>query len=222
MTKRKKFLSLYESYITRFERGGFLVGDIFKFHDNFKSLDEYKQLGQNVKDLIDQMIDSGLHVRVVGIKDTTSPIYPGNPQTSSLQVILTLALDNGGGRYTHIVAVPCCLGQPDPQGVNLPSIPDAVRRKDRVNIKPKEMKKGNNVSNKTDRGNRKLTDTNMSLPTKNTVIPSKPVTPSPSVASQTKSYTEQYVTGSSAVISEQSKEDAKPVSSVLNYMSLTR
>jgi len=208
MARRKKFLSLYESYITRFERGGFLVGDIFKFHDNFKSHEDYKCLGQNVKDLVDQMIESGLHIRVVGIKDTTSPVFPGNPQTSSLQVILTLALDNGGGRYTHLVAIPCCLGQPVPCDPNLPPIPDAFRRKDRVNIKPKEMKKSNNISNKTDRGNRKLSDTNMSLPTKNTVLPSKPATPSPSVASQSKPFTEQ--------VEEQSS------SYTAQYMSLAR
>jgi hypothetical protein len=47
------------------------------------------------------MIETGLHVRVVGIKDTTSPRYPGNPQTSYADVSLTLALDSGGGRYTH-------------------------------------------------------------------------------------------------------------------------
>ena len=60
MARRKKVLSLYESYITRYERGGFLVGDIFKFNNNFRSSEDYKALGQNVKDLIDQMIDSGL------------------------------------------------------------------------------------------------------------------------------------------------------------------
>lgn len=221
MARRKKFLSLYESYMTRYERGGFLVGDIFKFNGNFRSHEDYKVLGQNVKDLIDQMIDSGLNIRVVGIKDTTSPIYPGNPQTSSLQVILTLALDSGGGRYTHLVAIPCCLGQPQPCGPNLPPIPDAIRRKNRVNIKPKEMKKSNNISNKTDRGNRKLSDTNMSLPTKNTVLPSKPVTPSPSVASQAKAYTEQYMTNAPLVL-ETAKEQPSTRRYTEQYMSLTR
>ena len=101
MAREKKFLTLFESYFSRYERGGFLVGDVFKFNDGFKSTEGYKKLGQNTKDMIDQMIESGLHVRVVGIKDTTSPRYPGNPQTSSTDVELTLALDNGGGRYTH-------------------------------------------------------------------------------------------------------------------------
>ena len=35
MAKDKKFLSLLEKYQSRFETKGFLVGDVFKFNDNF-------------------------------------------------------------------------------------------------------------------------------------------------------------------------------------------
>ena len=41
----KKFVNLHESYMRRYQRGGFLVGDVFKFNDNFKSTDEFKELG---------------------------------------------------------------------------------------------------------------------------------------------------------------------------------
>ena len=74
----KKFVKLHESYMRRYERGGFLVGDVFKFNDNFKSSDGFKQLGTNTQDLINQMIDSGLHIRIVGIKDTSPARYPAN------------------------------------------------------------------------------------------------------------------------------------------------
>ena len=46
----KKFVSLHESYMRRYERGGFLVGDVFKFNDNFKSTDEFKALGTNTQE----------------------------------------------------------------------------------------------------------------------------------------------------------------------------
>ncbi len=187
----KKYLTLVEAYLSRFQRGGFLVGDVFKFNDNFKTTEQYKKLGQNVKDMIDQMIDTGLNVRVVGIKDTTSPRYPGNPQTSSSDVELSLALDNGGGRYTHYINISPEMGQPLDIYPNLPPIPDAARRKDKVNIKPEELKKMDNISNKTDRGNAKLSDTEISLPTKNTSIPSVQATPSMEVTS----YTHEYMKG---------------------------
>jgi hypothetical protein len=187
----KKYLTLVETYLSRYERGGFLVGDVFKFNDNFKSSDTYKKLGSNSRDLIDQMIETGLHVRVVGIKDTTSPRYPGNPQTSSADVSLTLALDSGGGRYTHYVNVSPDLGEPVSFYPNLPPIPDAVVRKNNTNIKPKEMEPQDNLSNQSDKGDGKLSKTNLTLPVKDTTLPSKPVTPSPAVDS----YTHDYLAG---------------------------
>jgi hypothetical protein len=178
MSKQQKYLTLVEAYLSRFERGGFLVGDVFKFDAKFKSTEGYKKLGVNTRDMIDQMIETGLNVRVVGIKDTTSPRYPGNPQTSSNDVELTLALDNGGGRYSHYVNVTPDLGTPETYYPNLPPIPDAVIRKNNVNIKPEELKRQDNITNKTDKGDGTLSDTEISLATANTNIPS-PKAPSP-------------------------------------------
>jgi hypothetical protein len=184
----KKYLTLVEAYLSRFQRGGFLVGDVFKFNDNFKTLDCYKNLGQNVKDMIDQMIETGLHVRVVGIRDKGMPRYPGNPQTSSNDVELSLALDNGGGRYTHYINLAPEMGSSETYYPNLPPIPDAVVRKSKVNIKPEELEKIDNITNKTDRGTGAYMDTERSLPKDNTTLPSVQATPSPAVTSHTHEY----------------------------------
>ena len=189
MAKEKKFVKLFENYMRRFERGGFLVGDVFKFNDDFKSHDAYKGLGDNIKELIDDMIESGLHIRVVNIKDTDPARYPSNDQTSSLKTVLDIALDTGGGRYSHYCSVPCALGQPVQYAPNLLPIPDAMRRKDNVNIKPEEAEEDkDNIQNKTDRGNGELSNTERSLPKDNTQIPSQPATPSQEVNSYTKQY----------------------------------
>lgn len=191
MSSPKKYLTLVEAYLSRYERGGFQVGDVFKFNDNFKSSEAYSKLGQNVKSYIDEMIETGFHIRVVGIKDSTSLVYPGNPQTSSSDVELTLALDNGGGRYSHYISLSPSLGQPVDFYPNLSPIPDAAKRPDNTNIKPEELPKQDHISNKTDRGDGKLSDTDLSLPTSNTTIPSSQASPSPS----TKSYTYEYMRG---------------------------
>tara|TARA_R110002051_G_scaffold83337_1_gene147672 strand:- start:84 stop:674 length:591 start_codon:yes stop_codon:yes gene_type:complete len=188
----KKFVSLHESYMKRYERGGFLVGDVFKFNDNYKSSDGYKELGKSTQGLITKLIDSGLHIRITGIKDTSPSRYPANPDTSSLNVILNLALDTGGGRYSDHVSVPGSLGYSVEYYPNLLPIPDALRRKDNVNIKPEEYVEDEEMlSNRADRGGtepHELTPTERSLPKQNTVIPSDPVTPSPAVASYTNQY----------------------------------
>ena len=190
MAKQKKFMPLLESYMKRFERGGFLVGDIFNFDDNFKSHEEYKALGQNIKDMIDEMIESGLHIRVVGIKDEAPQRYPANADGGSLTPVLNIALDNMGGRVTHHCSIPCCLGQPGESPYpNLDPIPDGVRRKDKVNIKPEEVVEDEeNLSNKTDKGNGELSQTKLKLPTGNTELPSTAATPSMEVNSYTKDY----------------------------------
>ena len=207
MAKEKKFVALFENYMRRFERGGFLVGDVFKFNDGFKNDDSYKALGDNVKDLLDQMIESGLHIRVVGIKDTSPARYPGNEQTSSLNTVLDIALDTGGGRYTHYCSVPCGLGQPVQYAPNLLPIPDAMRRKDNVNIKPEEAEEDTeNIQNLTARGapgtedhvGSPLTPTERSLPKQNTQIPSQPATPTQEVNSYTKNYLADLKKGPSA------------------------
>ena len=194
----KKFVNLHESYMRRYERGGFLVGDVFKFNDNFKSSDAYRQLGSNTQQLIDQMIDSGLHVRVVGIKDTMPARYPANDDTSSLAVNLDIALDTGGGRYSHHCTVPGNLGEPIQYAPNLLPIPDAMKRKSNVNIKPEEVEDYDNVSNKTDKGDGQLSDTELALADDNTQIPSDAVTPSPEVTSYTHQYLGDLATGPSA------------------------
>ena len=188
----KKFVQLHESYMRRYERGGFLVGDVFKFNDNFKGSDGFKQLGTNTQDLINQMIDSGLHIIIVGIKDTSPARYPANPDTSSLNVVLDIALDTGVGRYSHYCSLPGDLGEAIQYYPNLLPIPDAIKRADKVNIKPEEIAEDEeNLANRADRGGTEphdLTPTERSLPKKNTVIPSDPATPSPAVASYTNEY----------------------------------
>ena len=57
MANQKKYLTLVEAYLSRYQRGGFQVGDLFKFNDKFKSLDCYKKLGDNTKQMLDQMIE---------------------------------------------------------------------------------------------------------------------------------------------------------------------
>ena len=137
MAKSNKFTTLLESYMRRNQRGGFLVGDVFKFKDNFKNEDGYKDLGDIVKASIDSMIDSGLHIRVINIKDTSPARYPASDQTSSLDVVLDIALDTGGGRYTDQCSIPGGLGSCEQYAPNLLlfQMSSAVRVRLTLNLK---------------------------------------------------------------------------------------
>ena len=99
MAKDKKFLHLFEYYMAKYPargiQSGFQQNDVFKFNDNFKSDDVYEGLPTNVKEIIDDFIDTGLHLRVRGI----------SPEGDKL----TLSVDHGGDRYVRTVYVPCHL-----------------------------------------------------------------------------------------------------------------
>lgn len=176
-------MSLFESYMNRHQRGGFLVGDIFKFNSNFKSTPEYKEMGDNTKEVLDTLSTTDLYVIVTGIRDKDGGArFPGNPQTASGEVILDIALDQGGGRYSDHCAVPVCFGEPDDSYGSGPKPTPASRvRDDKVNIKPKPVDEAEeeNPSNLSDRGDGKLKRTEIDNAKKNTKLKSKPATKSP-------------------------------------------
>lgn len=125
MAKDNKFLSLFETYESRYDQKGFKVGDVFKFNDDFKSHDQYKGLPDNVKAVIDSMIDSGLHVRVSQVNADAGDVV--------------VASDHGGGRLVGKIRLPLELGQPVDFGVNLPPVADVQKRDDKVNITPVDI-----------------------------------------------------------------------------------
>lgn len=124
MAKDNKFLALLEKYQERFTQKGFLVGDVIKFNDNFKSHESYKSLPDNVKEVIDSYIDSGLHIRVTQADGSGDVV---------------VAQDHGGGRFVGNVTIPCCLGAPVDFGDNLPPVPEVQRHDTKVDIKPVEV-----------------------------------------------------------------------------------
>ena len=182
-SKTGKFDAIFESCMQRYERGGFLVGDCFEFVPKFKSTPEYKALGDSVKAMLDEMIETGLNIHVINIKDTAS-------HGATLHPTLSIAVDTGGKRYSTYVDIPDVLGQPIDYGHNLPPIPDAMVRDNNITLKPEEAEEDKeNLSNKTDKGDGKLSNTERTLASKNTKIPSKAATPTPAAT-----YTQNYMT----------------------------
>jgi len=186
---KRRYLTLVENYMKRFERGGFLVGDVLKFNDNFSSSPSFKKLGTNIQELVNQMIESGLHVRVVGIRDAIPGARSPAPDVAGAEVVLDIALDNGGGRYTHYASIPTDLVSPETYYPNLPPIPDAVRKNYPVDLKPKELVPDDKaITNVTDKGDGKHSTSDYKLGQSNNTIPSQPATKSPEVNSYTKDY----------------------------------
>lgn len=195
---QKRFLQMCESAVTRHTRGGFLVGDYIKFVDKATTNNEYKSLGDNVKELISDMLASGLHMRVVGINDLYPARYPGNPDTMNGMVSVNIALDNGGGRYSHYCTVPsCCLQTIDYAPNVAPPFSDTLVRPNGTIITPVEYKPDSEMievikqTRKSDQGGT-TKDVETSLAKKQVKIPASSAK-DPTFA-KPKAYKESYIT----------------------------
>lgn len=136
----KKFRKIFENAAGRYERGGFLEGDCIVLRKNYKRCKVYQNAPSNVKDILDQMAGSDLNLRVVGLKQKNpSNYYQGNTENLNDDIILTVALDIGGGRYTQLVNISPDMVDGLDHKPNLPPIPDSLKRKSPVNIKPEPL-----------------------------------------------------------------------------------
>lgn len=173
----KKFIKIMESALSRYTRGGFLVGDYVTFVKGYKSDEKYKELNEIVKDAIEELIKSSLHIRVVGVDDYSPVRYPGNPDTANGIVSVKIAADHGGGRMFGNITVPPCILSVVDYYPNYAPFPDSLTRPNNEIIKPEEAEKVN--------GGIKGGD--YSLPTKNTKLKGS--------KKKAESYTTNYLAG---------------------------
>ena len=158
-----KFDQIFETVIQRFSAGGFLVGDVVKLKSNYKSSDCCKYMNDQMKSELDQLAKSGLNIFVTKIGDTMSGASAGNQFKDSSRITVTIAGDQGGGRYYgHITVTPDLLELVDVSG-GLP-VPDQFRKKDVVIIKPEKVEDDeSHITRVTDKGNGKNTPTQLKL-----------------------------------------------------------
>ena len=175
---RKKFINLLETAISRYTRGGFLVGDYVEFIKDYKSKDEFKNLQPHFKETIEELIKSSLRIRIIGVDDFIPSRFPGNPDTSNGMVTLKIAADHGGGRLLYSINI-------SPNLVTvLDFYPNLAPFPDQFNYQNKELHQPEEVDG-VDGG---IKGGDYALPTKNTVLKNKK-------AKKGESYTSNYLTG---------------------------
>jgi hypothetical protein len=141
----KRFDELYESALQRFTRGGFLTGDYVKFIDNVLKDEWFESQASNVKDNIKKLAESDLNLRVSAVKTLRPSIQSGNVEMSGTEFNVDITQETAPGLYTSFATVPAKILVHKDYGVNLGPIPDSLKGKTPINIKPEEM--ADNVSN---------------------------------------------------------------------------
>ena len=193
---RNKFLTLVENNITRYSNGGMLVGDIVKLADGYKSHEAFKDLSKDVQSAIEEFFKADdLNKRIINIKTYYPTSAPNNEDNRGNCFTVEVAVELAPGRYykERKISVPnCILSVVKPEGANLPSIPDSLRKKEKINHKPMAPEENEEVPNNpyvqtlmTQDGN-KMSRGDKALLNKNVTIPSSPAKGmnSPMVAKQ--------------------------------------
>jgi hypothetical protein len=194
----KRFIKLYESIVNRYNRGGFLTGDVVKFIPDVLRDPFFKGVSDDYKAKVKEYSECGENIRVRNIKSNFPAVMgAGNTDYNGYSFGIEVCREIAPGRYdnesvvvpqhliTHISAYP-----------NLPQVPDKFKRKDDSQITPVEVKDENEEvpflspgrTLTADRGNKKDTHSDVSLANKNIKIPSSPAQGSRDPANYTANY----------------------------------
>lgn len=187
-----KFLKLVENTITRYSNGGILTGDQVELSNKCKSVPDYKNLPDDVKQQIEELFASDDTVIVVNIQTKMPSTSPGNADNRGTEFVATVARMIDSGRYDNQnkVSLPLnCLKKVD-NGINRNTVPDSVKYDNKVQIDPIEAEENEEQQQTMTQQGDSLKKTNLSNARSNTKIPSKPATPSPAV---NENYTSQYM-----------------------------
>jgi hypothetical protein len=139
-----KFDVLFENLLERFQQGGFIIGDRVRFKKDALNSDFMKGKGQNFIDVVKSCMDPGfdLNLRISAIKSiypTTTQNYRGGTESPD-KIYADVIVEYAPGLYRTPMTVPIELLELQNDGINTGPVPDSVRRKSKINIKPEKIK----------------------------------------------------------------------------------
>ena len=97
----KKFLKLVENTITRYSNGGILTGDQVELGSDYKSIPDYKNLTDDIKQHIEELFSDDDTVIVVNIQTKMPSKAPGNADNRGTEFVATIARMIDSGRYDN-------------------------------------------------------------------------------------------------------------------------
>jgi hypothetical protein len=139
-----KFDVLYENLLERFQQGGFLIGDRVRFKKDVLAMEFFKSKGQNFIDVVKSCSAPGfdLNLRVSAIKSiypTTTQNYRGGTESPDA-IYADVIVEYAPGLYRTPMTVPIEALELQDDGINTGPVPDSLKRKSQIEIKPKGVK----------------------------------------------------------------------------------
>lgn len=135
----KKFNKIYESYVSRYTRGGFLTGDLVKVRNDYKRSDGYRKLNPELQSKLDDLLSSDLNLRVSGIENKYPSNQPGNTDNSNGEVSITISQETSPGRYDGFYTFPDDIFEPVDVYPNRMPVPNSLVRPNGTEINPEVL-----------------------------------------------------------------------------------
>jgi hypothetical protein len=176
----KRFLKLYESWLTRTNHGGYLQGDIVKFKANALKHDFVKTQANDLVKNIEELIKDGRTLRVTNVINKYPAVMgAGNPDDVGPDFTVEVGLDEGGGRMYKTAIVHVGMIDKINTVPGLEEVPDRNKYDNKIKIKPQPIKdEAEEVpfysparTRTADLGGQKLAPTESKLKNINTKIP---------------------------------------------------
>lgn len=158
-----KFDVLFENLLERYQQGGLIIGDRVRFKKDALSMDFFKNKGHNFIDIVKSCMDPGfdLNLRVSAIKSvypTTTQNYRGGTESPD-KIYADVIIEYAPGLYRTPMTVPIEALELQDDGINTGPVPDSVKRKSKIEIKPSEVK-----AEQKAKGDINLTNKNVQIP----------------------------------------------------------
>jgi hypothetical protein len=139
-----KFNVLYENILERYQQGGFIIGDRVRFKKDALNSDFLKSKPQGFIDLVKSTMAPGfdLNLRVSAIKSiypTTTQNYRGGTESPD-KTYADVIIEYAPGLYRTPMTVPIEILELQDDGINTGPVPDSVKRKSKIQIKPESVK----------------------------------------------------------------------------------
>ena len=193
----KRFIKLYESWLTRYNHGGFLQGDIVKFKTDALKHHFVKTQADDLVNNIKDLVNDGRTLRVTNVINKFPAVMgTGNPDDVGPDFTVEVGIDEGGGRIYKTAIVHVGMLDKIDTVPNLEVVPDRNKYDNKVKIKPVAVKdEAEEVpfysparTRTADLGNNKLAPTEAKLNNVNVKIPASPAVNHKDPASYTAAY----------------------------------
>lgn len=132
---------LFEANFTRFQGGGFLTGDIIKLREGWANDEWCKTAPQQVIDILNQLDESDLVLRVSTVKAVRPAVNSSVDQAAQVDDFhVDITQESAPGRFSGVfVTLPQHLIELNGANDTLPDVPESLKKKYDVDVKPREL-----------------------------------------------------------------------------------